>query len=247
MRVPVALALSAIKEEVSTDETLIRNIRQTVNLQQEFFGNLLTNEIIPALKQQHLYLVYNEPLPEVLRGQATNYFYSVLAACLQVTWLRTTEPLFLENNHLYFVVPLKKETVEELAIVAIPSHQMPRFFTALVNGQQYVVFIDDIIRSCLPVIFKGCQVQGAYSIKLTRDADLNLKEEYVEDLAEKIEARIAERDAGLATRLLYAPDLPVAILKQLIIACKIEGAVITAGGRYHNLKDFFPFRQTGPI
>ena len=246
VRVPVAIALSAIKEDRSTDVTLVRQIQQTVNQQQEFFGNVLINEIIPALKRQHIYLVYKESLPEVLHRQTAGYFYGTLAAYLQVTYLGTTEMLFLENNRLYFVVTLQKEAAEELAIVTIPSHQVSRFFTAVANSQEYIVFIDDIIRRYLPVIFKGYQVQDAYSIKVTRDADLNLQDEYVEDLAGKIEAQIAKRDAGLATRLLYAPDLPVNVLRRLILVCKMEGAILTAGGRYHNLKDFFSFPVNRP-
>ncbi|ANH83468.1 polyphosphate kinase 1 [Niabella ginsenosidivorans] len=245
VRVPVAIALSTIKEDLSTDETLVKEIQQTVNRQQEFFGKVLVSEIIPALKEQHICLVYNEPLPEALYRQTTAYFYSTLAAYLQVTYLGT-EALFLENNHLYFAVTLQEGTAAKLAIVAIPSHLVPRFFTAAANNRQYVVFIDDIIRKHLPVIFKGYQVQGAYSIKVTRDADLNLQDEYVEDLAGKIETQISKRDAGLATRLLYAPDLPADALRRLIIACRMEGSVITAGGRYHNLKDFFSFPVNRP-
>ena len=90
VRVPVAIALSAIKEDRSTDVTLVRQIQQTVNQQQEFFGNVLINEIIPALKRQHIYLVYKESLPEVLHRQTAGYFYGTLAAYLQVTYLGTT-------------------------------------------------------------------------------------------------------------------------------------------------------------
>jgi len=51
-------------------------------------------------------------------------------------------------------------------------------------------------------------VTGAFTLKITRDAELDLQDEYEGDIAEKIEKQISKRDFGLATRLLYQPGIP---------------------------------------
>jgi polyphosphate kinase len=78
---------------------------------------------------------------------------------------------------------------------------------------------------------------GCYSFKVTRDAELNLEDEYEEDLAAKIEKQIERRDLGLATRFLHEPGIPKKILQELISRLGLAEAIIMEGGRYHNLKD----------
>jgi len=88
----------------------------------------------------------------------------------------------------------------------IPSDELPRFFTVKVNDTSYIAFLDDIIRNNLDKVFKDCEIHGCYSIKITRDAELDLQDEYPGDLSEEIEKQLKKRDAGLATRF-FAPNL----------------------------------------
>src|SRR5690606_23878403 len=73
--------------------------------------------------------------------------------------------------------------------------------------------------------------------KITRDAELNIKDEYDGDLAEKIEQQILKRNSGLATRFLYDAAMPESLRTALIEVLKLKDANLVSGGRYHNLKD----------
>jgi polyphosphate kinase len=72
------------------------------------------------------------------------------------------------------------------------------------DGQQHIVFLDDVVKMHLHVL-PDFWITGCYSFKVTRDAELNLDDEYEEDLAKKIERQIIKRDQGLATRFCMSP------------------------------------------
>ncbi|MEI9955481.1 MAG: hypothetical protein WDM90_04025 [Ferruginibacter sp.] len=156
-------------------------------------------------------------------------------------YLKKDKSFFPENNKLYIAVPLQKDNEEHIAIVSVPSHHVSRFFTTSINDKTYIVFIDDIIKNNLGFIFQDAAVEGAYSIKITRDAELDLQDEFEGDIAEKIETQITRRDFGLATRFLYQPDMPENILHQIVEQLNIGSAGNVSGGNYHNLKDFSSF------
>ncbi|SDD75204.1 polyphosphate kinase 1 [Niabella drilacis] len=239
VRMPVIKAIG--KLEAGTTLQVTDVVKELINRQQQRFGYILREQIIPALRQEQIYLVYNEPIPEGIHAIVKAYFFDVLAAYIVLIPLNAEKPAFLENNKLYMLVALEQESGRGSCIVSIPSDKVPRFLHTVYEGITYVLFIDDIIRMHLGVIFKDAVINGAYNIKITRDAELSLQDEYAGDIAVKIEAEIQKRDFGLATRLLYPPDLPAELLHSLIETYGLQGANTTSGGYYHNLKDFFSF------
>src|SRR5258708_25820838 len=118
---------------------------------------------------------------------------------------------------------------------------MARLYVGEAEDCETIIFREDIIRENLKFILRGICIRGAYSIKISRDAELDLEDEYDGDLAEKIEKKLAKRDAGLATRFLYQPGIPLSILESLISSLGLSKASIVAGGRYHNLRDLAVF------
>lgn len=223
-----------------SDETIANSATQLITAQQEYFGKLLSQELLPGLKEKNIRLIYKEPIPEAVKNELEDYFYSNVAAFLQVVKLSENEQLFFsENNQLYQVVLLQGENgKEDVSIINIPSDKLSRFFTVTIESVKYIVFLEDIIHRFLPVLFPGATIIGVYNIKITRDADLDLEDEFEGDLAEKIEDKIARRDLGYATRFLYESGMPMRILHWLVNTLQLSKANIVEGGKYHNLKDF---------
>lgn len=221
VRMPAVMALQKIKKK----EDHFAKATSIINRQLATYGHILKQQIIPALKEKGIHLVYNEPIPDEIKEPLRDYFYTHVLAFLQ------TSHSFPENNKLYLLVDLADKQV----ILNIPSDHLDRFY--MVNGK-YVVFLDDIIKMHLPLIFKNDTIKGCYSFKITRDAELELAAEYEGDLAKKLEKQLAKRDFGLATRLLYEPGLPV---QSLVNTFKLQHAMVVEGGCYHNLKDLMNF------
>jgi polyphosphate kinase len=123
-------------------------------------------------------------------------------------------------------------------VLNIPSSQLPRFMELpVVEGDDYIIFLDDIIRENLKEIFAGYTIHGAYSIKITRDAEMNIEDEFIGDIAEKIEKQLEKRDIGHATRFLYDHKMPLEIIDFVREYFDLRAEEMVDGGRYHNMKD----------
>ncbi|MGN7787598.1 polyphosphate kinase 1 [Niabella sp. 22666] len=234
VRIPTITALGKVQKQNKADNAAA--IAGIINRQQERFGQIVRT-VKDELKKKGVYIVYNEPIPVIVLKEVTDYFFSQIAAFLRIAYPRAAGDFFPENNHIYLAAELKKEDSSQLAVIAIPSDHLPRFFSLKKAGIQYVIFIDDIIRAQLPTLWPGIAVDAAYSFKVTRDAEIDLDDEYKGNLAQKIAAQIAKRDFGLVTRLLYNAAMPQALLQQLVRSLGLQNAMIMPGGAYHNLKD----------
>ncbi len=237
VRMPALLALQKINKEEGNDP-VYRQVTSLINEQLQLFGNVFTREIIPALEEYGYTLAYdNKPLPTELEQKAANYFFTQVAGLLQPVQLTSDVDFFPENNQLYIAVVLEEGNNESLALVNVPCNVLPRFLLLKEAGRNYILLLEDIIRKQLPALFTGSTIKAACNIKITRDAELNLADEYEEDLAEKIEKQLQKRDFGYATRLLYEPGLPLRHLQYLIDLFHLHKASVVEGGRHHNLKD----------
>jgi len=241
VRIPALLALSRIDGPEKADEGVPGEVNRIIAGQQQTFGRVLREVILPALEAQGIRFVYRQPVPEPLKAATREYFLSRLAAFLQLVRLSAAGDFFPENNKIYLAIGITEGDKEDVVILNIPSPECGRFYTATVDGIQYVLTIDDIIKDNLAFVVPGVQIRSCYSFKITRDAELDLADEFKGDIAEKIEQQITIRDLGLATRLLYDAEMPAAELQQLVQTFHLEHATLVEGGAYHNLRDLADF------
>lgn len=242
VRMPALMALQKINKTKVSKEPIytgaLEEAKAIIHQQQEQFGQTITR-ILPMLEQFQVRVAYNTPLPAEILTDLCEYFFTQVLAFLQPVFLSSLRPdFFPANNKLYLVAALLlpgRKT--EYAIVNIPSDNLPRFKSFTANGTTHIVFLEDVIRQHLPAIFRDATITGAWNCKITRDAELELSDEFEEDMAEKIEKQISKRDYGFATRFLYQPGIPADCLELLTKQFSLANASIVQGGTYHNLKD----------
>jgi polyphosphate kinase len=237
VRMPALLLLHQVK---SAEEPELKRARAVIQQQQEIFGKTLSTQLLPALQQHGINLLYNQALPAAIEPQLKAYFQAAIMTFLQIIQLsKENVSFFPESNALYQAVICESNTGgENIFIINTPSNKLPRFFSVVHNSIQYIVFMDDIIKKHLPLLFAGYNIKGAWNIKITRDAALDLADEYEADLAAKIEKQLAKRDDGSATRFLYEPGMAAHQLEWLMTKLNLPAENMVEGGRYHNLKDF---------
>jgi polyphosphate kinase len=236
VRIPAVTALHHLMADKKLgDQTPFLNIKERIAAQQRLYGSIIENDILQALSAVNVHLIYNEPVPEDIREAVNDYFMYQVATYMRP--MKVSSECFPENNKIYFVAQVRKEHKDHLYIINVPSDVLPRFLSVSRNGQRYVVVLDDIVRLNLPRIFSDGEVTGCTAIKVNRNAELNVGDEYTGNLAAKIEEQLTHRDAGLATRLLYEPGMSDAVRKDLSAKLKIDESSFVSGGRYHNLKD----------
>lgn len=247
VRMPVLQALHKINKRKKGSDDADVNMhdlhmaQEQIYRQQEHYGQILRNDILPQLKAHGIHVIYDEPLPPQIVQPVTDYFLSQVMAFLQPVVLLEESGFFPENNKLYFLVQLQNaDDTEQLVALNIPSDQLPRFFTVTVQDELYIIFLDDVIRYNMEKIFTQ-KVNGCNSFKITRDAEFDFEDDYNGDLAEQLEKQLKKRDYGLATRFLYQPGIPLRILQNTGKALGLDEGSMVAGGVYHNLKDLAAF------
>lgn len=219
----------------------LREIKKIVHQQQVEFGIIFRSQIIPALREKGIFLLNEHHLFNNEQKQfAREYFQEKVVPHLQYQRIEDTFDVpFLQNRNLYFVAVLAKS--DELGLVNIPSDVLPRFVTLPgPDGQFQVTFLDEIMRANLDQLFPE-GVQAAYSIKISRDAELYIDDEYTGDLREKIKASLVERSIGAPTRLLYDSAMSIELTQRLKDIFQLKKNDLFPGARYHNFSDFFAF------
>jgi polyphosphate kinase len=247
VRMPVLQALDKLhsrKKEtgqvtVKPDDLL--RAHNMIQSQQEQYGRIVRETILPQLNERGIHVLYNEPFLPQITEQTTDYFMSQVMAFLQPVTLTDNSDFFPENNKLYFLIQLQNgDNKEQLVALNIPSDELPRFYSIPVQNETYIVFLDDLIRYNLDKVFTQ-SVNGCYSFKVTRDAEFDFEGEYTGDLAEQLERQLKKRDYGLATRMLHQPGIPAHALKTVSKLFNLKESSLVAGGVYHNLKDLASF------
>jgi polyphosphate kinase len=238
---------------------LLKRIHRVVDRQQEEFGEIF-RQIRGELKRRQISLVRETELTAGQVGVVRDAFDQRVRPHVRPVFLsyRKDAP-FLENRAIYLTVKLAPRAMQrsrgedrkkhyQYALVPIPTAFVPRFLTLPPEkGRNFIMFIDDVIRLCLPELFPNHDILGAYAIKLTRDAELYIEDEYAGDLVEKIKKALRKRDRGVPSRFLYDGDIPRKHLQLLREIFQLSEDDMVRGGRYHNFHDFFGFpNPSGP-
>lgn len=251
VRMPVLLALEKLsqkqKNNIKPKNDLLQQANETIHAQQQTYGTILREVIKPELQKNNTCFIYGEEIPLALQEETTRYFLCEVLAFLQPVVLEDAHSSFFPNNNeLYFLIDLTSQSQQQTIVLNIPSNVLPRFYKITKGNETFVLFLDDIIAANLSLLFKNAAINGCYSFKITRNAEIDLKDEYAGNLADQIEKQLQKRDFGLATRFLYQPGIPADIMQLLTEKLNLKGANFVAGGRYHNLKDLFAFPINDP-
>jgi len=252
VRYPIILAIAKLKVKTQKKienyipERLLDQVQLQIQSQLAEFENIFTGKILTLLELNGIKLYYNEHLEKEHIAEVSEIFSSSVLSFLQPVFLRANmankiEP---EANKLYMIVTLKKhgENEVEQAIIKVPSDNLKRFFTlSPLNGKNYVIFIDDIIRECAQHIFPGFEIAGIYSIKFNRNADLDFEGDYRANLLEKIEKQLVKRAHGRPSRFLYESGMPRNVQLYISSFFGIDHEETFSDGRYHNLSDLALF------
>ena len=223
---------------------LVKQITSIVTGQQELFGAILRDQIIPALAEERIFLrtesEVNDEQGAFLRSFYEEQLQSIL---LPVNLDEVGTHYFIRNRGLYLVTELWDEDADEPAykLLEIPP-ELPRFIELPAEKKQHeVMYLDDAIRFNLDTVYEGNEVGTSYSIKLNRDGDLYLEDEFAGDMVEMIKKSLKKRETGIPSRLLYDIKTPFSLAMMLKKSLGLKNEDMVLGGRYHNLNDFFGF------
>jgi polyphosphate kinase len=227
---------------------LLTQIKNLVVKQELKFNNLYENIIVKQLADEKIFLL-NETQLNVTRGTfVKSYFRERLLSTLVPVMLDAHSPLpELRDRGIYFFVRLRKNKKTRLALIEIPDTVSRFLVLPETNNLKFIILLDDIIRYNLEdvfFIFEHDSIE-AWSIQLTRDAELDLDQEVSEKFIDSLSKSLQKRKKGKPMRLQYDAEMPVDMLDFLVDKMGLGKESLIPGSRYQNFKDFIKFPNVG--
>ncbi len=230
---------------------LLDEIRSKVIKQQTAF-EICYKSLLESLEKEGIYQLQDEKsLNKAQRKELFDFFHVELKHAIVPIILKSTTTFpKLQDQSIYLAVKMQTSKKPIFALVELPPY-FPRFYQFKTNGEnneQYFMLLDDIIRINLEYIFNIFDFTHieAYTFKFTRDAELNLDDDFSISFVEKIEKSLKNRKKGEPVRFVYDQNMPNDLKTFLLKSLNLKSTSnAIPGGRYHNFKDFNKFPNFG--
>lgn len=235
----------------------IRKTLKTINRLNEEYSAEYTKAIdstFAQLEEHHIRLLNETQLGDGQKVFLKRLYYDRLNGSTNPIWLSAIDDLnTLEDNRIYLVVK-KTHTGGDhkvkYAVIKVPDRVFGRFIKLPPSGDGYdnIMYLDDVIRFCLPLIFIGTKPSAyeAYSFKFTKDAEMEVDNDADYGAMEKIALGVDSRKRGEPIRVIYDRNMPREMQKRVFERLNIrELDTSLAGGRYQNHRDLMSFPDCG--
>jgi polyphosphate kinase len=225
---------------------------RVITLQNKF--NFIYQQILHELEQENVFIVNEMQITPEQGAFVRNYFHrEVRGALVPIMVDAIAEFPYLKDHSIYLAVLLSDSTgaaKPKYSLIEIPTDEVPRFLVLPHQGEQnFVILLDDVIRYCLDDVFYifPHDTFKASTVKLTRDAELDLLDDFNQTVMEKIEKGIKQRKKGKPVRFIYDAAIDSSMLDYLLKRMHLKKGDdnLVAGARYHNFKDFMNFPSLG--
>ena len=237
-----------------TEHILKDAIKKSGKLTEKF--NIIYHDLLNELKKYNIEFKNENQINDFERKWIRSFFTEKVKPFISPVIL--TEELdvlsFLKDPYTYLCIEMSEQNdKKQYALLEIPTDKVDRIIQIPNEDpnstMKILIMLDDIIRVCLDDVFKGFFNYSsitAYCIKMNRDAEYNLSMELNRTMIESMSEGLKQRLTAIPTRLAYDRDMPKEMVKFLVKKLKMSDYdSISAGNRYHNMKDFLGFPSLG--
>lgn len=233
-------------------KTTLKRIQEIVLEQTAKFEKIYSS-LIQELDKYNIHFIDEKQLNAEQAEYVKNFFVNEVRTRLMPSLIvKDAELPNLTDDAIYLAIILNKKKEPEkkrYALLEVPSGVLPRFI--ILPGSEddkYIIYLDDVIRYGLKDIFFIFDFDecSAYTIKLTKDAELEIPDDISENYIDKLSRSLHQRKWGSPVRFIYDRKMPDDLLK--ILTRKLNFSpddVVIPSDRYHNLKDFMHFPSLG--
>ncbi|MGN0902431.1 MAG: polyphosphate kinase 1, partial [Succinivibrio sp.] len=241
------------KAQGENDEAvnLLRKVQSEANKYQRTL-NRIYKQLLVELADHNIFLRDPDNITTAQREWVTTYFrHHVLKHINPVIIDSDTDLVsFLKDEFTYLLVDMTNKDEVYHALIEIPTNTIPRFIRMPSEDSQVTfMFLDDVIRVCMDMIFKGLFVYDkieAYSIKMNRDAEYDLVGNIDRSVLENMSESLKQRLNAMPVRFSYDAQMPENMVRFMAKELKMSSIdSMMPGNRYHNFKDFLSFPSIG--
>jgi len=184
----------------------------------------LNEEILPALEQTGIRFIRRGSWSADQREWLYAYFHREIEPALSPITLDSARPFpRILNKSLNFIVGLEgihafgrpcKRAIVQAPRLLPRIIQLPPELSGPDNNDY--VFLSSIIHAFVEDLFHGMEIKGCYQFRVTRNSDLYVDDEEVDNLMAALEGELAARRYGAAVRLEIASDCPASLTDYLL-------------------------------
>lgn len=194
-------------------------VHETVTLQYE----ILNDTLIPALRDQGIRFLRRSQWNAKQAEWVEQYVSQEVLPVMSPIGLDSAHPFpRLVNKSLNFIVSLEGKDAfgRDLGLAIVPApRSLPRVIAVpehLSESSTDFVFLSSMIHAHADELFPGMSVKGCYQFRITRNADLDVDIEGIDDLARTLRGELHSRRFGHAVRLEVADNTPQEITDFLL-------------------------------
>ncbi len=233
-------------------KTVLKQIQKIEVKRHETF-NTVYQQILKDLAKENIHIVDEQGLSRAQVEFIRSYFLEKVRPQLMPVMLDQTSKFpDVQDRSIYLAVYLSLKGQPEKtkhALIEIPTDVLPRFvILPCFRNRKCIILLDDIIRFGLAEIFSVFPFDhiAAHTIKLTRDAELDIEDDLSESYIKKVSSSLKKREGGVPVRLIYDAKIPEDLLRFIKDRLKLgPDDTLVPGGKYHNFKDFMGFPDMG--
>ena len=204
-------------------------LRPLLELQQQHYRHSLKSH----LSEYGVHLIDYENLNAKQRHWVDHYFQTAVFPVLTPLAVDPAHPFPFVSNLSLNVAALVRDPdsgQQQFARVKVPQKILPRFvqIPTELSGKKpepvaTAVPLEQVVAFNLGLLFPGMHVEGHYFFRVTRDADLELRDLEADDLMEALEEGLRKRRrGGEVLRLEVADEMPAAVVQLLMEGMDVE-------------------------
>jgi polyphosphate kinase len=230
---------------LSTIQNIV--LKQTKNFESIFQG------LRKEAEKYNIKFIDEKQIDDIQLLEVKKYFEENVRPALVPLMLDEKRSLpHLRDKSIYLAVKLimkGKKTKPNYSLIEVPADAVSRFLVLQgKKGAANIILLDDIIRANLFDIYNIFNIDKieAYTIKFTRDAELDIDDDISKSLISIISKSVKGRKQGNPVRFVYDQEIPQDLLDFVLKKMGIkQDEHVIPGGRYHNFKDFMNLPQVG--
>ena len=252
------IAESEVKQMKAQAEDAQRTIKEINRLNSRYNKEFehVAQQLTKELAEERICIITEKQLNEGQQTFIRRFFRNNLAGFTNPVWLSQADRLSNESDDtIYLAIKLTRwhddarKPKKDYALVKVPVDKFGRFVVLPVeNDTHYIMYIDDVIRYCLPMIFVSVDYDHfeAYSFKFTKDAEMELDNESDAGTLQKVQRAVRSRKNGQPIRVIFDASMPKDLFKKVMLNMSLDKFDTTlSGGRYQNHKDLMKFPDCG--
>ena len=255
LRRMVDTSLEATEDERKKAREVLRKILRLNQEYSQLFEETF-EELLHSLSEAQIHIVNERELSREQEKEVRSFFMEKINGTTNPIFINS--PTFSAERHLkeslYLAIVLwhnisEGEENHDIALIEVPTKDLGRFFRLKDKaGESYLMFLDDVLRSCLPYFFIGKKYARyeAYTFKFTKDAEFEIDQDLRTSVIEKVSRGVKRRKRGETVRVVYDGAIPPMVLKKLSDMAELNYRdTRVGGGRYHNMRDLMTLPDCG--